>query len=64
MAQNQVLPFEDIPLNQDCYLVSEKYLDGFAEAIDKISKGDINIYPNVGSVERWSHLFEQLKAYL
>ena len=50
MAQNQVLPFEDIPLNQDCYLVSEKYLDGFAEAIDKISKGDINIYPNVGSV--------------
>lgn len=42
--------FEDIPLNQDCYLVSENYLQEFTEAISLISEGEVNIYPEVGAV--------------
>ena len=46
--ENQL--FEDIPLNQDCYLVSDSYLNGFTEVINRISGGEVGIYPEVGGV--------------
>lgn len=42
--------FEDIPLNRDCYLVSDIYLQGFEESFRKMIKGEIGVNFEVGGV--------------
>lgn len=42
--------FEDIPLNRDCYLVSEIYLRGFSESFRKMIIGEVGVNYEVGCV--------------